>query len=266
MFFLISTLFSVDAHAQREFSGAANPAGCPPNATPAIRCIPWGRDTRSIGTQYMPTAEQALRAKQEQKRRVEEEEARKERERQAAIERSRVENEYRENQRRHDRWLAQENARVLANINSRTVSHGTAIPLQHAALYKGAILGAGDNWGECATGVQMVFNAANAPLGPVDDWKPGSPVAGNEIVPGTAIATFKDGKYEGHSAIFIEQTAEGIRVWEQWAFRYTQSGTIRRSAQPWTNTRLVKFKKKPKTEGDIGNDVNDGYSYRVVLK
>jgi hypothetical protein len=55
-------------------------------------------------------------------------------------------------------------------------------------------------------------------------WKEGRKVTKGDgtILPGTAIATFVDGKYPGpgrdkHAAIYLGQDAEGIQVLDQWA-------------------------------------------------
>ena len=39
---------------------------------------------------------------------------------------------------------------------------------------------------------------------------------GNKVAPGTAIASFRNGKWaEDHAAIFIRETKEGLEVWDQ---------------------------------------------------
>jgi hypothetical protein len=40
-------------------------------------------------------------------------------------------------------------------------------------------------------------------------------VHGASIPYGTAIATFPNGKYSGHAAIYTGQDANGIQVWDQ---------------------------------------------------
>jgi hypothetical protein len=49
-------------------------------------------------------------------------------------------------------------------------------------------------------------------------WGQGIKVRGNggSIRVGTAIATFPDGKYYGHAAIYQGQTSSGIQVVDQW--------------------------------------------------
>ena len=48
-------------------------------------------------------------------------------------------------------------------------------------------------------------------------WKKGARVKGDtSIKPGTAIATFNsNGKFKGHTAIYISQTAAAINVYDQ---------------------------------------------------
>jgi hypothetical protein len=93
---------------------------------------------------------------------------------------------------------------------------GTAVDLDHAAKYKGRRIGSGKNQGECATGVQVVFIDAGKPLGFTRTWKQGKKVRGNKIKPGTAIATFRNGRYSNdHAAILIEERSDGLWVWDQ---------------------------------------------------
>lgn len=94
---------------------------------------------------------------------------------------------------------------------------GTRVDLAHAAKYRGQLIGTGANKGQCATGVQVVFIAAGKPLGLTHTWKQGKKVRGNNIRPGTAIASFRNGKYRNdHAAIFIKETKEGLWVWDQY--------------------------------------------------
>jgi len=93
---------------------------------------------------------------------------------------------------------------------------GTAVDLAHAAKYERRRVGSGKNQGECATGVQVVFIEAGKPLGLTRTWKQGKKVRGNKIAPGTAIATFRNGRYSNdHAAILIEERSDGLWVWDQ---------------------------------------------------
>ena len=92
------------------------------------------------------------------------------------------------------------------------------VDLDHAAKYAGRRIGSGENQGQCATGVQIVFIDAGKPLGLVRTWKQGKKVRGNKIAPGTAIATFRNGRYANdHAAILIEERPDGLWVWDQYA-------------------------------------------------
>ena len=94
---------------------------------------------------------------------------------------------------------------------------GITVELDHVAKYLGKRLGIGENKGECATGVQYVFIKAAKPLGLTRTWKEGKKVKGNKIRPGTAIATFRNGKFANdHAAIFIEERKDGLWVWDQY--------------------------------------------------
>lgn len=68
--------------------------------------------------------------------------------------------------------------------------------------------------GQCVSYVKKVCPA----LPPTALWKKGAPAKGNtKLVPGTVIATFNaSGIYEGHAAIYENQDAGGINVYDQW--------------------------------------------------
>ena len=84
--------------------------------------------------------------------------------------------------------------------------------------YDGKKLGAGANAGECATGVQTIFEEHKQPLGLTKTWKKGTKVAGSaSLAAGTAVATFKsDGTYDHHAAVYESQTATEVTVWDQY--------------------------------------------------
>jgi hypothetical protein len=53
-------------------------------------------------------------------------------------------------------------------------------------------------------------------------WRRGKKVKGNNVLPGTAIATFpiksnSKFRFKGHAAIFVSEAANGIWVYDQWA-------------------------------------------------
>src|SRR5208337_4449408 len=108
--------------------------------------------------------------------------------------------------------------------------------------YQGTVIGDGG-------GVNLVQQCAGAP--PLPLWKDGTPVKGNDIPPGTAIATFDgNGNYQdtsagGHAAIYDSQDQRGIWVWDQ------------RAGQP-VQRRYIRFK------NGIGRPGNDGDAYSVI--
>ncbi len=93
--------------------------------------------------------------------------------------------------------------------------------------------------GECVT---LVKKAANITAG-TKNWKKGAVVKGASLKEGTAIATFVNGKYTGHAALYLGQNAEGIQVVDQWAERKSKEGKVVRPAQP-PHTRTIKWNGK----------------------
>ena len=90
-------------------------------------------------------------------------------------------------------------------------------PLKGIARYVGRRLGRGRLKGECATGVQSALWLNGIKIGRTRNWRPGRKVRGNDISPGTAIASFRDGVYKNdHAAIFVKQNARGITVYDQY--------------------------------------------------
>jgi hypothetical protein len=79
--------------------------------------------------------------------------------------------------------------------------------------------------------VVLIQTFAAVPLAAT--WTAGDKVAGNTLIhPGTAIATFWDGKYPNqkrgnHAAFYLSQDAKGIWVIDQWKGR--RSGKIERT-------------------------------------
>ncbi|CAF0802430.1 unnamed protein product [Adineta ricciae] len=59
------------------------------------------------------------------------------------------------------------------------------------------------------------------------EWKKGQKVRGADIAYGTAIATFPNGKYYGHAAIYLGQNQAGIQVYDQWRKHPVSRRTIR---------------------------------------
>jgi len=58
-------------------------------------------------------------------------------------------------------------------------------------------------------------------------WRQGTKVRGANIAYGTGIATFPNGRYSGHAAIYVGQNSQGIQVWDQWKGHPVSTRTIR---------------------------------------
>ena len=116
---------------------------------------------------------------------------------------------------------------------------GIVVSLTEAAKYDGKLLGEGSLKGQCATGVQWVFGLAGQPLGKTATWKEGIRVKGNNVAAGTAIASFRNGRYANdHAAIFIRETSVGLEVWDQWVGKPWGKRTLRfdySGASPYSN-------------------------------
>jgi len=62
-------------------------------------------------------------------------------------------------------------------------------------------------------------------------WRRGKKVKGNNILPGTAIATFPrksngEFRFKGHAAIFVSETATGIIAYDQWGPNDNRPGKV----------------------------------------
>lgn len=125
------------------------------------------------------------------------------------------------------------------------VASGSSVSLSHAASFDGKVLSDAPGWkenkGQCATGVQWVFYKAGKPLGKTATWKQGPKVRGNNIPPGTAIASFRNGKFANdHAAILISEEPDGLWVRDQFTT----------PPKPW-GKRFLKFTKDKK---DLSNN------------
>lgn len=126
---------------------------------------------------------------------------------------------------------------------------GFVVALSEAAKYDGKSLGEGKLKGQCATGVQWVFGLAGNSLGRTSTWKEGVRVKGNNIAAGTAIASFRNGRYANdHAAILIRETKLGLEVWDQW------------TSKPW-GKRTLPFNYKGGAPYS-----NDGDLFSVIAK
>eukprot|EP01088_Endostelium_zonatum_P006415 TRINITY_DN18540_c0_g1_i1.p1 TRINITY_DN18540_c0_g1~~TRINITY_DN18540_c0_g1_i1.p1 ORF type:complete len:144 (-),score=30.22 TRINITY_DN18540_c0_g1_i1:82-465(-) len=83
----------------------------------------------------------------------------------------------------------------------------------------------GSFYGESHECVALVKYACHAPQTAL--WKQGVHVKGAALRSGTAIATFPNGKYFGHAAIYRGQDASGIQVEDQWNGQPAHYRTIR---------------------------------------
>ncbi|MBX2848103.1 MAG: BPSL0067 family protein [Acidiferrobacterales bacterium] len=112
----------------------------------------------------------------------------------------------------------------------------------NAQAYQGQVIGDG----HCVSFIKYCSGAPNT-----IDWHPGEKVWKNDIRPGTIIATFKNNRYPNktgyHAAIYIEQDAQGIWVWDQW-----QGKAVHK--------RLIRWRQ------DNAADGNTAQSYRTVAK
>jgi len=82
---------------------------------------------------------------------------------------------------------------------------------------------AGGYCGECVSFYKICANDRRT----TSQWIQGIRVKGNNLPVGTGIATFPNGKYSGHAAIYLSQNAEGIQVWDQWVDHPVSTRTIR---------------------------------------
>jgi len=77
--------------------------------------------------------------------------------------------------------------------------------------------------GECVSFYKICTNDRRT----TSQWGQGRKVRGAGIAIGTGIATFPNGKYYGHAAIYMGQNGEGIQVWDQWKGHPVSQRTIR---------------------------------------
>lgn len=100
--------------------------------------------------------------------------------------------------------------------------------------------------GQC---VAYVKTSAGCPV--TSKWAEGIKVRGGNVAKHTAIAVFQSGQYNNHTdgrshaAILIEETKDGLRVYDQW------------KGQP-VHERIIRFK------GGQGKPVNDGDAFSVI--
>jgi hypothetical protein len=116
------------------------------------------------------------------------------------------------------------------------------------------------------SGQCVAFVQAAAQAGPTRNWKRGQQVQGALLTVGVAIATFDEkGRYandthgRSHAAIYLGQTAVGIRVLDQWSHRTKQSdGTVKVDVHV-VQERTIYFQSR----GSL-KEVDDGRKYFVI--
>ena len=106
--------------------------------------------------------------------------------------------------------------------------------------------------GQCVT---LVKNHTS--VGWTGNWRQGSEVVGNRtLAPGTAIATFVDGKYPNqahgnHAAFYMGQVSDGIYIMDQW------------SSKPRISKRFVRRQGKD-SHGNFVNPSNNADAFFVI--
>lgn len=123
-------------------------------------------------------------------------------------------------------------------------------PLKDIAKFDGKSIGYGRFTGECAAGVQCALRMNGVMIGLTKTWRQRRKVRGNHVAPGTAIASFRDGRYgNDHAAIFVSQDDDGIVVYDQ----------FNRPKKPW-GKRKLHFD----TNRSRGPSNNGDYFYTIV--
>ncbi len=105
--------------------------------------------------------------------------------------------------------------------------------------------------------VALIRHYTNAP--PARTWRQGEKVLGNKnILPGTAIATFVNGRWPGkpkgnHSAFYLGQVSDGIYVIDQWP-------------APTKKTISIRFirKKRRNSDGSYYNPTDDADAFSLI--
>jgi len=82
---------------------------------------------------------------------------------------------------------------------------------------------AGQYCGECVS----FYKVCSGDKRVTADWKRGVKVRGAAVSKGAGIATFPNGKYSGHAAVYVSQDANGIQVYDQWVGHPVSTRTIR---------------------------------------
>ncbi|GAB3407112.1 BPSL0067 family protein [Massilia agilis] len=115
------------------------------------------------------------------------------------------------------------------------------------------------------SGQCVAFVQAATQVGPTRNWTRGKLVMGANLPVGTAIATFDEqGRYandthgRSHAAIYLGQTAVGIRVLDQWSHRKKQPDGTVKVVPHMVQERTIYFQPQSLKE------VDDGRKYYVI--
>lgn len=109
--------------------------------------------------------------------------------------------------------------------------------------------------GTCVALVQHYVN-----VGHTSTWREGEPVRGNQTIrKGTAIATFRNGRYPNlssgnHAAFYIRQDATGIWVMDQWP---------NDPRKPRVSMRHIPFRGQ-NSDGSFVNPSNNGDAVSII--
>lgn len=110
---------------------------------------------------------------------------------------------------------------------------------------------------QCVALVQKFLPA----VGQTSCWVQGDTVYGNkDIVPGTAIATFVNGRYPNarrgnHAALFLSHGENGFWVMDQWADDLKK---------PQISSRFIRTKGKQFPSGAWPEGGNNAYAYSII--
>lgn len=113
---------------------------------------------------------------------------------------------------------------------------------------------------QCVALIQIYANAPNHRA-----WKPGAAVIGNKkILPGTAIATFVNGRYPSmptgnHAALFLRHGVNGFWVMDQWK----SAGPPGEDKKPTISSRFIRSQRRKQNQNGSwfrASDNADAYS------
>ncbi|MDR2093489.1 MAG: BPSL0067 family protein [Azoarcus sp.] len=116
---------------------------------------------------------------------------------------------------------------------------------------------------ECTAAVKALIASAEGKVWSTSAWRRGKKVVGNNIMPGTAIATFpiKNGKtgefrFKGHAAILVEYYGKDIVVYDQWK---PNPAIINDTGNPFSKRKI-----SPKCDDYVSNDAEAFFVIELV--